>query len=315
MPTKGLKISILGFGNVGKIIASQLVFEGHQIDLNCVDVDQNKWGAFLDIEQASLVNKKVSMSWNNEEEFLNSDFIIHTAGGHIPPGGDRLAVARSTIDMIYRAYNGKSFSDKTKVIVVSNPVDLSAYFINKYSGISRDRIIGLGTLVDSLRMEYYIAKKCKAEPSDVKAWALGEHGKHMVPILSHTLVSGSDIRKVLSHEEINACVDDTISTPAVIRQTQTASVFLAASSAIFLMKSMLNPKDEVYPLSVYLNPENQELLEVENIYLSVPVKVSKHGINQLLDFDIEKDELDALKVSARVISRNVRLYEQIYKPD
>lgn len=81
------------------------------------------------------------------------------------------------------------------------------------------------------------------------------------------------------------------------------------------MKSMLNPKDEVYPLSVYLNPENQELLEVENIFLSVPVKVSKHGINQLLDFDIEKDELDALKVSARVISRNVRLYEQIYKPD
>ncbi len=315
MPSKGLNISILGFGNVGRNIASQLVFEGHSINLNCLDVDENKWGAFLDIEQASLVNKKVKMTWNDQQAFLNADFIIHTAGGHIPPGGDRLAVAGSSINMIYEAYNDKQFSKNTKVVVVSNPVDISAYFIQKYSEIPSDNIYGLGTLVDAIRMEYFISKKCKVNPTEVKAWALGEHGKHLVPILSHTLVEGTDIRRVLSHEEIEACVDDTISTPAVIRQTQTASVFLAASASIFLVKSLLNPKDEVFPLSVLLNEENKKLLKVKNIFLSVPVKVSKHGINQLLDFDIEKDELKDLRVSAKVIERTIKLYEEIYQPD
>ena len=230
--TKKLKISILGFGNVGRNIASQLVFEGHYIELNCIDVDDSQLGAYLDLEQASFLGKKVSMTWNNEEAFQNADFIIHTAGGHIPPGGDRLAVAGSTIDMIHRAYNGRSFNEDSKVIVVSNPVDVSAFYIQKFSKIKAENIYGLGTIVDSLRFEYYLAKSCDEHLTKIKAWVLGEHGKNMVPILSRTIIGGKDVRHVLSQTEIDKCLQDTISTPATIRKTQEASVFLAASGAI-----------------------------------------------------------------------------------
>lgn len=315
MPKKALNITILGFGNVGKNIAALLLLEGHHIQLNCMDVDESQWGAFLDIEQASLVSKKVKMSWNDFDAFRKADFIIHTAGGHIPPGGDRLAVAGSTIDMIDRAYAAHAFSPKTKVIVLSNPVDVSCYFIHKYTGIPTEQIFGVGTLVDSFRLRYYLARKCKLGHELVSAWALGEHGKSMVPIYSHTLIDGREVREFLSKEEIQSCIDDTIATPVLIRQTQEASIYLAARCAVFLLKSLLNPQDEAIPLSVFLNDHNQKRLEVDSIFLSVPVKITKHGVNQLLDFELDELELSLLRKSARLIKRNIVLFEQISKAD
>ena len=81
------------------------------------------------------------------------------------------------------------------------------------------------------------------------------------------------------------------------------------------MKSILQPSDEVFPVSVYLNAENEERLECKDLFLSVPVKFSSYGVKQLLDFELEDNELEALKTSARIIKRSIQLYEQIYSPD
>ena len=295
-------VTIIGFGNIGRSIAHLLIHSTHEnYTINVLDPSETVQGSILDLSHSTYLENRHRIVYNSVELFNQSDFVFHSAGLGVLPGGTRLDLAAKNVELTYEIFKAFNSTVDTKIIVITNPVDVITYHTLKASGLQSSKVVGTGALVDSIRMNYYLSL-LKPDVTHVDAILLGEHGTSIVLAESLSNAGGKSLKSNFGQQEIAECLERTIVTAATIKRTQGASIYGAADSAVYVMRQMEMNSESVKPLTVLVPSSIRERLgSEEEFYMSIPAKIDAAGVHPIEDLVLGDDEWNRLIHSAKAI--------------
>ncbi len=297
------KISLIGAGQIGGTLA-HLISIKELADVVLFDVDEGTAkGKALDIAQSTSVEgfKINLMGTSNYEDTKNSDVIIITAGIPRKPGMTRDDLLGTNLKIIKQVAEGiKKTSPNAFVICITNPLDVIVMALQKYSGFSTNKIIGMAGILDSSRFKYFLSQEMKVPVKNIKALVLGGHGDTMVPMTSFTTVNGKSLKQLLAEnkitkETLDAIIDRTRNGGGEIgKLLQKASAYYApATSGIEMAESYIKNLKKTLPCAAYLNGE----YGVKNLYVGVPVVIGDKGVEKIVEIDLNVEEKKNFEVS------------------
>ncbi len=290
------KITLIGAGQIGGTLAHLIAIkELADVVLFDVAVGVAK-GKALDIAQSSPVNGfNVSLSGtDNYEDTKNSDVIIITAGVPRKPGMTRDDLLGINLKIIKQVAEGiKKTSPNAFVICITNPLDVIVMALQKYSGLPKNKVVGMAGILDSSRFIYFLSKELKIPVQKIKSFVLGGHGDSMVAMLGSTEVEGKKIKDLvkegkISKEKIEQIVDRTKKGGAeIVKYLEKGSAFYApAASGVEMAECYLKDLKKQLPCAVYLNGE----YETKGIYAGVPVIIGSKGVEKIVELELTPEE-------------------------
>ena len=301
----GKKITVIGFGNVGRALVNLLLGSNHKIRLNIMDPAERLSGAFLDIQHALGMQPEKRVYFNDDEFFLDSDFVFFTAGVPGKHGASRLSTVVDNTTLVRNIFERKKLNPQMFVIAITNPVDVITAAIIQYSELPAKQVLGTGTFLDSMRFSFYLAKEAQVDYRDVQALILGEHGTSCVPILSRSSFKGELLHQyqLFTQEKIDAAINQTINAAYEIRKTEPGTSTAASHCAFRLFEYLTDSEEHQVAVSVLLTSEWLQLLELEKtICMSVPAILSEKGVSIMEPLKLTEDERLHLKMSAQLLS-------------
>jgi malate dehydrogenase len=189
-------------------------------------------------------------------------------------------------------------SPDTILIVVSNPLDAMCHVAKKVSGFPKERVFGQAGILDTARLQTFIAWETGASIKDVTAVVLGGHGDQMVSVISATTVGGVPIRKLVADDKIAAMVERTAKGGGeVVQLLGTSAWYAPGAAAAQMVDSIMLDEKRVLPCTAYLEGE----YGIDGLYIGVPVKLGAQGIEQILEVELDKTEQAALAKSADAV--------------
>ena len=228
-----------------------------------------------------------------------------TAGVARKEGQTRLDLAKVNTGIARDiAQNIMKYAKNPLIIVVSNPVDVNTYLIQKETGLPAERVIGTGTSLDTARFRYLLSRRCKVDIRDIQGYILGEHGDSQVPIWSSVNVAGEPIDHFLpADEKEKEEVKKEIATKARTAGADVISLKGAtfdgiAMSAFRIVESILKNQNTVLPVAHVLN---ESYGEMAGSTISLPCVVNDEGIARTLKISMTDEELKDLEHSAKVL--------------
>ena len=296
------KISIVGAGNVGASCAQRLA-ERDYADIVLLDIiDGLPQGKALDIlESAPILNFNSRLiGTNSYSETANSNVVIITSGSPRKPGMTRNELLRTNINIITEVTrNIVNHSPNCIIIMVTNPVEAMTYLALHISQFSRNRVLGLSGVLDGARLGSFIAAELNVPVESISACVLGQHGENMVIIPRLSTVNGTPITELLPQETIDKLVQRTIGGGAeIVGLLKTGSAFYAPSAAVAQMVgAIILNKEEILPCATCLDGE----YGIKDTVITVPVKLGRNGIEQIIELELTEEEKAALVKSAEAV--------------
>ncbi len=312
------KITLVGAGQIGGTLAHLIALK-ELGDVVLFDVAKGiAKGKALDIAQSSPVNGfDINLSGTDSyEDTKNSDVIIITAGVPRKPGMTRDDLLGINLKIIKQVAEGiKRTSPNAFVICITNPLDVIVMALQKYSGLPKNKIVGMAGILDSSRFIYFLSQELKISVKSIKSFVLGGHGDSMVAMLDSTFVDGKKIDQFvkegkLSREKLNEIVDRTKKGGAeIVKYLEKGSAFYApAASGVAMAESYLKDLKKELPCAAYLNGE----YGVRNIYAGVPVIIGKEGVEKIIEIELSNDEKKSFELSINSVKE---LFEAAKKID
>ena len=300
-----INVTVIGFGNVGSSLTLLLLNNKHLLRLNIMEPDESAVGAFIDLAHAMPLYQQKELFINNEDLFLSAHFIYFTAGTPNKKNTSRLTTAQQNKELAKEIFNHRSFLKNPFVIVITNPVDIVSYAVYQYSGLPAERVIGTGTLLDSVRLAYYLSTLSGNHANDFHALVLGEHGSSQVPIYSLTKLKGKPILEdsTFTTKKLELAKQLTEGAAAQIRKTQTGTTYGVAKCAEVLLDYLLGEEEYTLPLSMLTNEFYRELLQLnQNIYISSLASIKNGEVKINNSINLSNEELEAYRKSAAIIA-------------
>jgi malate dehydrogenase len=184
------------------------------------------------------------------------------------------------------------------VIVLSNPLDAMCHVAKSASSFPKERVFGQAGILDTARYRTFIAWETNASTKDVQALVLGGHGDQMVPVISSTTVGGVPLRKLVSEERIQAMVERTaVGGGEIVKLLGTSAWYAPGAACAQMVDSVLLDEKRVLPCTAYLEGE----YGIDGLYMGVPVKLGRAGIEEIYEVDLDDDEQAALAKSADAV--------------
>lgn len=300
------KVTVVGAGNVGATAAQRLA-EKELADVVLIDIIEGvPQGKSLDLAEAAPIEKHDAhlTGANAYEASANSDIVIITAGIPRKPGmsrDDLLATNQGIMKDVTEQV--AKYSPNAILIIVSNPLDAMCHVAMKASGFPRHRVMGMAGVLDSARFRAFISMELNVSVENIHALVLGGHGDTMVPLPRFSTVAGIPITEMMAPERIEALVARTRNGGAeIVGLLKTGSAYYApASSAVEMAESILKDKKKILPCAAYLEGE----YGISNLFVGVPVKLGKNGIEQIVSLKLTPDEKKALDKSAAAVKELV----------
>jgi len=295
------KVTVVGAGNVGATTAQRLA-EKDLCDVVLVDIVEGvPQGKALDLTEAAPVEKHDArlIGTNAYEATEGSNIVIITAGIPRKPGMSRDDLISTNAGIMKKVTEqvAKS-SPNTILIIVSNPLDAMCHVALEASGFPKNRVIGMAGVLDSARFRAFIAMELDVSVENTHAFVLGGHGDTMVPLPRFSTVAGIPITELISKERIDAMVDRTRNGGAEIVKLLTTSAYYApASAAVEMAEAILKDKKKILPCAAYLEGE----YGCNDLFIGVPVKLGKNGIEKIIEIQLTEDEKAALANSASAV--------------
>lgn len=293
------KITVVGAGNIGATCAHWIAAK-ELADVVLVDIVEGvPQGKSLDLMQAAPIDgfdvKLVGA--NSYEETADSDIVIITAGLPRKPGMSRDDLLKVNADIVGKVTDeAAKYSPNSIIIVVSNPLDAMAQLAFRRSGFPKNRVLGMAGVLDSARMRCFLAEALDVSVEDVTAFVLGGHGDTMVPLPRYSTCAGIPITELLPAEQIEAINKRTANGGAeIVGLLKTGSAYYAPSlGAVEMAQSILKDKKRILPCAVFLEGE----YGINNLFVGVPVKLGKNGVEQIVEISLTTEERSALHKSA-----------------
>ena len=264
-------------------------------------------GKALDIAQSSPVSKfNINIiGTDNYEDTKNSDVIIITAGVPRKPGMTRDDLLGINLKIIKQVAEGiKNTSPNAFAICITNPLDVIVMALQKYSGLPKNKVVGMAGILDSSRFIYFLSEELKVSVQKIKSFVLGGHGDSMVAMLGSTQVNGKNIMDLvkdgeLDKEKLDSIVERTKKGGAeIVKYLEKGSAFYApAASGVEMAESYLKDLKKQLPCAAYLNGE----YNVKNLYAGVPVIIGKNGVERIVEIPLSPTERNDFNNSIRSV--------------
>ncbi len=293
------KVTVVGAGNVGATVANVLAHHDLIREVVVLDIkgDMARGKALDSWQQASIDGYSTRLSGTeNYADTADSDIVVITAGIPRKPGmsrDDLISTNAKIVTMVTKSI--MEYSKNPIIIVVSNPLDVMTHAAYKASGLPSSRVFGMAGILDTARYRAFLATALDVSPKDIQAMLLGGHGDTMVPLPRYTTVSGIPVTEMISDEDLEAIVDRTKSGGGeLVKLMGTSAWYAPGAAAAQMVASIIRDENRIFPCCAHLNGE----YGMSDIFLGVPVKLGKNGIEQIIELKLNDAEMDLLSTSA-----------------
>ncbi len=298
------KVSIIGGGMTGSTTAHWLA-EREVADIVLVDIVEGMpQGKALDLQQAMpVIGRDVRIIGSNDYDATSgSDIIVVTAGLPRKPGMSRDDLLTANANIVSKAAQETiKRSPNAIYIILTNPLDAMAYLTMKLTKLPPERVIGQAGILDSARMRTFVAAELGVSVENVQCYVMGGHGDEMVPLTRHSNVAGTPLRDVIPAERLEAIVNRTRKGGGeIVSLLKTGSAYFAPAAAVAQMvEAILKDKHLIVPASAFMRGE----YGLRDIFFGVPIQLGSTGIEKIVIYKLDNEELEALKVSADAVQQ------------
>jgi malate dehydrogenase len=307
-------ITIIGAGRVGSAAAFNIL--RYRIsDVVLIDVAENlAKGEALDMMQTAPAlefDGKITGT-SDYSQMAGSELVVVTAGEARKPGMSRLDLMKKNAGIVKSIVREVvKHAPNCKLMIVTNPVDVMTYVAYKESSFERNRVFGMGNILDTLRFRSYIALELNVSREDIRALVIGEHGDTMVPLAEYASVAGIPITRLLTKEQIEKIIKRTITSGEDVIKLKGSTVHAPAAAIAIMADAILRGRNRVIGVSVYLQGEYGFL----EIAMGVPVILGKHGIEKILELELQPETRKRLEKSGATIKEAInKLSENLKTP-
>ncbi len=299
-----MKVTVVGAGAVGATCAENIARKELAEELVIVDIKEGlAEGKAMDMMQTATLNgfdTKIIGSTNDYSVTADSSVVVITSGLPRKPGmtreeliGTNAGIVKSVTENILK------YSPNTIIIVISNPMDTMTYLSAKASGLPKERIIGMGGILDSSRFKYRLSQAIPCSPNDLQGVVIGGHGDTtMIPLINHATYNSTPVTNFLSKEQQDSVVQETMVGGATLTKLIGTSAWYAPGAAgAFLVESIVRDQKKLFPCCVYLDGEYGQ----KDICIGVPVVVGKNGIEKIVEYKLSDEEQEKFNKSAEAV--------------
>ena len=292
-----MKVTVVGAGSVGSSCAEYIAIKDIADEIVLLDIKEGfAEGKSLDLMQTSSslgFNAKIYGATSDYKKTESSDVVVITSGVPRKPGMTReelIGINAGIVDSVTE--NLLKYSPNAIIIVVSNPMDTMTYLVLRKTGLSRNRVIGMGGILDSSRFKTYISLALNNEPQkNIDAMVIGGHGDTtMIPLTDHAKVNDKFLSELLPADKISKIASDTMVGGATLtRLLGTSAWYAPGASVAYLVKSILTDAKEELPCSVMLKGE----YNFEDLCIGVPCIIGSNGMEEIIEInlnDIDKEK-------------------------
>lgn len=301
------KIAIIGCGFVGSACAFALMQSGLFSEMVLIDSNEERAeGEALDISHGLPFSKPMQIYSGTYDDITDAGIIAITAGAGQKPGESRLELVHKNVEIfksIIPEISKRNY--KGILLIVSNPVDIMTYTALKLSGLPSNQVFGSGTVLDTARLKYLLGEHLGVDARSVHAFILGEHGDSEIAAFSSANVSGIELKefcdfacKTDKHEEAMKEIAEDVKLSAYeIIKKKGATYYGIAMSVRRICEAIILDQKSILPISCLQNGKNG----IENVVLSMPMIVGKHGAERSVEISLSEEERRAIKSSADML--------------
>lgn len=307
------KITVIGAGNVGATCANVIAHKDLSKEVVLVDIKEGvAEGKALDIWQASSINNFNTRPVGSTNDYLKtkgSGVVVITSGLPRKPGMSRDDLIKTNA-VIVKDVTEKviKYSPEAIVIVVSNPLDVMTYAAYLAANKPSNKIFGMAGTLDTGRYKAFIAEALDVSPKDIHAMLLGGHGDTMVPLPRYTSINGIPITELLHQDVIDKIVERTRKGGGeFVNLMGTSAWYAPGAAAAQMVEAIVDDQKRVFPVCAYLGGE----YGLKDIYLGVPVKLGRHGVEEVIEIGLNKDEKKLLLDSANSVQKVMKVLEEM----
>ena len=308
-----MKVSVIGAGNVGATCADVLAQKDIIKEIVLLDIkDGVAEGKALDIWETAPINyyssKTIGVT-NNYGATAGSDVVVITSGRPRSPGMSRddlistnAAIVKSVTENVIK------HSPEAIIVVVANPLDVMTYTAYLTAGIDSSRVFGMAGILDTARYRAFLADALNVSPKDIQAVLMGGHGDTMVPLPRYTTVSGIPVTELIDKESLDAIVERTKKGGGeIVNLLGTSAWYAPGAAAAQMVETIVKDEQRIFPVCSWLTGE----YGLNNIYLGVPVKLGKNGIEEIIELELNEEEMKLLRASAAHVKEVLQVLDDM----
>ena len=301
-----MKVTVIGAGAVGASCAEYIAIKNFASEIVVLDIKEDfAQGKAMDLMQTASLNTfgtKIVGSTNDYCKTANSNIAVITSGIPRKPGMTReelIGINAGIVETV--AKNLMRHSPDIILIVVSNPMDTMTYLTHKVTGLPKNKIIGMGGILDSARFKYYLAEALEAPASDVDGMVIGGHSDTgMIPLTRFATRNSVPVSEFLSEEKLEEVARKTMIGGATLTKMLGTSAWYAPGAAVSSMvQAMACDTKKIFPCSTLLDGE----YGLKNLCIGVPVVLGKDGIESVVEINLNTKERDKLNSSAKAVKK------------
>jgi malate dehydrogenase len=298
------KITVIGAGNVGATAAFEMAQKELASEVVLLDIKEGiAEGKALDMMQTATLlgfDSRIKGVTNDYSQTANSDVVVITSGLPRKPGMTREELIGINAGIVKEvSQNILKYSPNAIIVIVSNPMDTMTYLTLKSTGLPKNRVIGMGGILDSSRFKCYLSMALNVPASDVTGMVIGGHGDTtMIPMTRFASYNGLPVSSLLEGEALNKVVADTMVGGATLTKFLGTSAWYAPGAAVAsLVESIVRDEKKIMPCCVYLEGEYGQ----KDICIGVPVVLGKNGCEKIVDYKLNAEESALFNKSAEAV--------------
>ena len=307
------KVTVIGAGNVGATVAECVARYEVANEVILLDIKENyAEGKALDQWETSPVNyfdSRIIGTTNDYSKTAGSDVVVITSGIPRKPGMSRddliatnAKIVKSVTEQVI------AHSPDCIIIVVSNPLDVMTYQAYLTAGFPSHRVMGMAGVLDTARYRSFLALELDCSPKDIQAVLMGGHGDTMVPLPRYTTVAGIPVTELVSEERLNAIIERTKKGGGeIVKLLGTSGWYAPGAAAAQMVEAIMKDSKRIFPVCSYLTGE----YGVNDLYLGVPVKLGRNGIEEIIELQLNDEEKALLKESEAAVRSVVAVLDKV----
>ncbi len=295
------KITVIGAGNVGATCVNAMNMMQFAGEIVLLDIKPGiAEGKAIDMMQTAKLlrfDTKITGVTNNYEATAKSAVVVITSGIPRKPGMTREELIGTNAAIVNEVVeNALKYSPNAVIVMISNPMDTMTYLTVKTKNLVKNKVIGMGGILDSNRFVYYLKKALDAPASDVAGMVIGGHGDTtMIPLTRFANLRGIPVSELVSKSALEKVAQETMVGGATLtKHLGTSAWYAPGAAAAALVRSIVLDEKKIYPCSVLLEGEYGQ----NDICLGVPVVVGRKGWERIVQLNLNEEEKQLFRQSA-----------------